>query len=330
MEIDSREDTGCPLCTSLAFKPTGQKFNLADILTRWQSEAGITLRESVWDQYTRPIPHEVILYRCNMCGFARFEPPLAGSREFYADITEKEYYVPRKWEFYQAIKDIKRRKCRRILDVGCGSGEFLNLLRRRTKDVESAGYEFSLELAYSARSQGHIVYYGPFPQAVLKGDRNALFDAACVFQVIEHVVDPASLIRDIGKLLKPKGLLIVSVPNANGPLRFFSDALTDIPPHHVSRWCSSAFRIGMPKLGFKLEKVVYEPLPDYLWDGYLPAMWDSNIWPAVICRFFDNFKRMEKKYWIFLFIKMMRSLRIKWLWGVPGHTLYTLLEFVKR
>ena len=325
-----RTNESCPLCTSSGFTPTEQTLNLPDILARWQAEAGITLRESVWQEYTRPNARQVTLYRCQECGFARFQPPLEGSREFYADITAKEYYVSEKWEFFQAIKDIKRHKSRRVLDVGCGSGQFLELLGQHTRVVECAGYEFSPEAAESARVRGHTVYEGRFPEAVLQVHKRAFFDAVCVFQVIEHIVDPVSFIRSISELLRPRGMLIISVPNADGPLRFFSDALTDIPPHHVSRWCDSAFRIGMPRLGFKVERVASEPLPDYLWDGYLPVLWESTIWPAVICRLLDKFKRMEKTDRIRWFTQKMKNLRVKWLWGVPGHTLYTVLRPVQR
>jgi len=329
MAIDSRIRKSCPFCTS-AFVSTGQTFILADILDRWQTEAGIKLRESVWHQYTRPTSLHVTLYRCRHCGFARFEPPLAGSQEFYADITAKDYYVVEKWEFFQAIRDIKRHKSLRVLDIGCGNGEFLSLLRQHTKDLDCVGYEFSPEAAESARSRGYTVHDGPFPQSVIAAGGRESFDVVCVFQVIEHIVDPYSFISSIKKLVRPGGMLIISVPNADGPLRFFSDALTDIPPHHVSRWCASAFRIGMPRLGFKVKKVAYEPLPDYLWEGYLPTMWESNIWPAVICGILDHFKRMERSERIRWFIRKMKILKVRWLRGVPGHTLYTVLQLVKR
>ena len=328
MAIDPQRDETCPLCTSYAFFPTGQTLDVVNILTRWQTEAGITLRPSVWQEYTRPSHRQVTLYRCQQCGFARFEPPLAGSREFYADITAKEYFVPEKWEFFEAVRDIKRHKSHRVLDVGCGGGEFLRLLGDGTRGVECFGYEFSPAAADLARSRGHTVYNGPFPEIVLEAEGSKPFDAVCVFQVIEHVEDPIGFIKKLGRLLRARGMLIISVPNADGPLRFFSDALTDVPPHHVTRWCSSAFHIGMPRLGYKVEKVAHEPLPHYLWDGYLPVMWDSNIWPAVCCRLLDSLKKMEKAERILWFIQKMKSLRVKWLWGVPGHTLYTVLQFL--
>lgn len=330
MAFVNRTKDSCPLCTSFAFTPTEQSFNLADVLARWQSEAGIKLRDSVWKEYTHPTGRQVTLYHCQECGFARFQPPISGSQEFYADVTAGEYYVHEKWEFFQAIKDLKRHKSRRLLDVGCGSGQFLELLGRNTRTIEYAGYEFSPEAAGSARSRGHTVYEGQFPEAVLQENETEPFDAVCVFQVIEHIVDPVRFVKAIAELLRPRGMLIVSVPNADGPLRFFSDALTDIPPHHVSRWCDSALRIGMPTLGFAVEKIAREPLPDYLWESYLPAMWESNIWPAVICNLLYNVRRMDKADRIRWFIQKMKSLRVRWLWGVPGHTLYAVLQLMEN
>ena len=54
-------------------------------------------------------------------------------------------YVSDKWEFFETLLDIERYHSQRILDIGCGSGDFLALLK--SQGLEGLGYEFSPEVA---------------------------------------------------------------------------------------------------------------------------------------------------------------------------------------
>ncbi len=314
----------CPICASTEFEPTAQILNLADILSRWQATTGVAFSPALWREYTTLGAMVVTLYRCSRCSFAMFEPPITGSQEFYANITEKNYYVSEKWEFFEALRDIEEFHVQRVLDIGCGSGDFLGLLR--TLNIDGIGYEFSPDVAELARSRGFTVYSGNFPDVILGDKGEEFFDAICIFQVLEHVAEPHQLITDARRLLRPGGLLIVAVPDADGPIRYFPDALTDIPPHHVSRWSESVFRIGMPSLDFTVKKVAFEPLPDYLWNTYLPVLWDNNIWPVQLCKSVDPDEKMARIDRILWFIDQMKTHGVKWLDGVPGHTLYVVLQ----
>jgi len=253
-----------------------------------------------------------------------FEPPVTGTPEFYTAITEKDYYVSEKWEFLEALLDIERLHSQRILDIGCGSGEFLALLKSR--GLEGLGYEFSPAVADLARTKGHTVFSGSFPEAMVATGPQEKFDVICLFQVLEHVADPIQLLEKARSLLHVGGILIVSVPDAKGPIRHFSDSLTEIPPHHVSRWCEPAFGFVASRLGFTLEKVAFEPLPSILWEAYLPVLWDSNIWPTQLCQSVDPDSKMNQAEQIIWFIDHMKNQGVKWLEGVPGHTLYVVLR----
>jgi SAM-dependent methyltransferase len=249
-----------------------------------------------------------------------FIPSLSGTSEFYEDITANDnYYVSDKWEFKQAVRDLKRYKCERVLDIGCGSGDFLALVKKKLSHIEAHGYEFNSNGAESARNRGQVVYSGLFPESVSEGI-NRPYDALCMFQVIEHFANPVGLIKNALTLLKPEGLLIVSVPNCDGPVRFFSTALTDIPPHHVTRWCEKAFRIGIQRNDLEVCEMRYEPLPSYLWDAYLPVILENTfILPKLGALL--NRKGITKR-----FIQILRVLKVKELWGVTGHSLYVVIK----
>lgn len=308
----------CPACGSLQFLPQGEPLSLPAILRRWQDVGGVIISDDLRQYYSTAGRETTRLHQCACCEFAMYCPPIVGSKEFYAAVTVNDYYVGEKWDFNQALAELQSMGMPHVLDVGCGSGHFLNLLK--SNGIIAAGYEFNHEAAEVARANGHNVL-----SDVELASIDDSFDAICTFQVLEHLAEPLSFLKTINGLLKPGGKLILSVPDAAGPIRNFPDALTEIPPHHVSRWTARTFPSCVAKVGFSLEKIAVEPLPDYLWQWYLPVMWNSGIWPAEICRHHPAAGPLTESEKIDWFTGKMRSIGMKWLPGVPGHTLYVVL-----
>ena len=302
----------CGICGSPSLEVTTETFSLEDILQRWEREADVKFTNAVWQQYTQPASPQVTLYRCPECGFKVFDPPVAGSSDFYKCITTSDgsCYTPQKWEFKQAISDIRRRGCRRVLDIGSGSGFFLDLLADSLPGVQRTGFEFNEEMSELIRSKGHEMRYGESPEILLGEEK---FDAVTIFQVLEHVVDPTQLIAIARRLLRAGGLLLIAVPDNGGPVRYFSDALTELPPHHLSRWRASTFRKGLPHLGFDVQRIAYEPLPAYLWRDYLPVILENSRLPRSIVQALNKNQRLER---------LLHKLRLQSLRGVRGHSIY--------
>lgn len=116
----------------------------------------------------------------------------------------------------------------RLLDVGCGTGGFLDLARRR-RGARVAGVELDAALAARAAARGLEVTAGDFAD-VPAGD----FDVVTMFQVLEHLPDPrAALVRAFG-LLRPGGVLCVEVPVADCVARrlFGRYWFPLLPPYH--------------------------------------------------------------------------------------------------
>lgn len=90
----------------------------------------------------------------------------------------------------------------RVLDVGCGSGEFLEVARR--EGFEVAGTEFSPAARSSVR--GSVVYRDVTEAA---GE----WDAVTLWHVLEHVRSPREMLVTIRQRMKPRGFLFVAVPN---------------------------------------------------------------------------------------------------------------------
>ena len=106
----------------------------------------------------------------------------------------------------------KFRGCRRLLDVGCGRGEFLEVMR--DAGIPAAGIELSEELVALCRGKGlEAECADMFPHLEAQPDRS--FDGIFCSQVVEHL--PPSRVPELVRLmsakLRPGGVAAVETPN---------------------------------------------------------------------------------------------------------------------
>jgi SAM-dependent methyltransferase len=101
-------------------------------------------------------------------------------------------------------------ECRRVLEVGCASGQLGRLLRERGHHV--TGIELVPDMAERARSWLDRVVTAdierdgfPFPPAS--------FDAVIFADVLEHLIDPWRVLREAALVLADDGVVVASVPN---------------------------------------------------------------------------------------------------------------------
>lgn len=97
----------------------------------------------------------------------------------------------------------------RLLDVGCGSGAFLQTMRELGWQV--SGVEPDAAAARIAREHyGLDVACGTLEEAALPARR---FHAITLSHVVEHLPDPIAALRECGRVLQPSGRLIITTPN---------------------------------------------------------------------------------------------------------------------
>lgn len=160
------------------------------------------------------------LLRCANCGI-RVLDPAPGSSDL-----ESEYgadYPPfalagrvpglltrfrRGWYTARKERWIRGLRFKSVLDVGCGTGEFLIQLRRRGIDVH--GLEPSGFAAKHAASLGLDV----FPGGVAEYRPGRTFDLITLWNVIEHMPDPAGDLIRLRDLLAPDGTIVILTPDA--------------------------------------------------------------------------------------------------------------------
>ncbi len=98
-----------------------------------------------------------------------------------------------------------------ILEVGCGSAGFALLLKSR-RPVHITGVEAFPAAASLARARVDRLIELPIENALplLQGSK---FDCIVVNDVLEHLVDPWAVLRQLGALLTPTGVVVASLPN---------------------------------------------------------------------------------------------------------------------
>lgn len=112
------------------------------------------------------------------------------------------------------IVDLLPKFSQRVLEIGCGSGQTLEMLKNKQFCAETVGIELFATAADEARSRVDAVYcmdveIGPLPEQIGK------FDLILLLDVLEHLVDPWTFLRHLkDKYLAVDGKIIISLPNA--------------------------------------------------------------------------------------------------------------------
>ena len=118
------------------------------------------------------------------------------------------FYRPQYHDRLRTIARLTGLTSGRVLEVGCGSGTFLRMLADRGFDPH--GVEISRDDAkYAREAHGLPVTEGDLATAAADGER---YDAVMLFYVVEHVTDPAELVRQAFAVLRAGGWLIAAVP----------------------------------------------------------------------------------------------------------------------
>jgi len=219
----------CPLCQGPASQPVDQ-LSRPELESLWRV-VGHCFTEDAWGAIAKD--SLVVRRRCDACGYQFFDPALAGNEAFYRQLEHAEYFAPDRPEFVRSLDMACRRGLRRVMDVGCGSGLFLDLARQA--GLETFGLELNPAAAEKARAKGHQVLDRMLHE--LRPDQAlGSLDLITFFQVLEHVPDPVAVLRQAADLLKPGGVISAAGPSAEGFYRLTPWDPHQWPPHHVSLW----------------------------------------------------------------------------------------------
>lgn len=170
----------------------------------------------------------------------------------------------------------------RIVDVGCGLGYLLSGLDSLW---ERHGVEVSGFAAERAQQWGKIVN-GTLQNAGYASDS---FEAVVLHHVIEHVVDPVDLIREIRRILKPMGVLVLGTPDFDSACarRFGEKYRLLHDKTHISLFTNDSMHRFLRDHGFVIERVEYPYFETrYFTVENLGRLFDTD---AVSPPFYGNF-----------------------------------------
>jgi 2-polyprenyl-3-methyl-5-hydroxy-6-metoxy-1,4-benzoquinol methylase len=115
----------------------------------------------------------------------------------------------------------------RLLEVGVGSGSLLSFMASRGFAVE--GCDMAREVCKHVEvTRGYRMHCGQLQS--IEGDQS--FDVIVMNHVVEHVSDPVGLLTDAARLLKPRGILHIAVPNV-GSWEARLSGWTSYQPYHL-------------------------------------------------------------------------------------------------
>ncbi|MEI7492365.1 MAG: class I SAM-dependent methyltransferase [Bacteroidota bacterium] len=168
---------------------------------------------------------EFEIAECNNCGlrFTNPRPDIQNSIRYYDsteyishDTSKKElltlvYTYARKFMLKKKFSVVNRFiKGKNILDIGCGTGEFLNYCKEQKLNA------FGVELNRKPREAAAANYSLDVREKITDfAPKNLKFDCITLWHVLEHIHDLNESMEAINKFLAPGGVLIIALPNCN-------------------------------------------------------------------------------------------------------------------
>lgn len=225
------------------------------------------------------------IVECSGCHLARVDNPTLGDRR--KDIYSKEKVIARNVKkksksqnFSRFMKRMfkkmtKRNKLKifyeglsrqlpngaKVLDVGCGDGSFLKLLKDR---FSCTGVEISEYLADLARKAGIEVFVGDFTKLDLADKK---YDGITLISIIEHLDAPWDALKKCFDIMDEKGILLLKTVNYSCFNRKIKgkDWTGLRPPDHLVYFSPVNLKGLLKKIGFSKIRISAWPFNDNMY-----------------------------------------------------------------
>ncbi len=155
------------------------------------------------------------------------------------------------WNNRKTLSRLSQHKTtgKRLLEVGVGSGSFLDVAR--TAGYEVTGCDLSPSVCkWVSENLCLPMHCGPI--AELRGD--GVFDVIILNHVLEHVEQPGTFLKEVVRLLAPNGIVHVAVPNVKSWEALLS-GWTSYEPYHLSYFDEATLLRAMDVAGLRSRKI---------------------------------------------------------------------------
>ena len=202
-----------------------------------------------------PSPEEISEYYANEFYSGDYKQLNDSSLE--VQVRDKDFYDAQRESVARDIEDVSGRPAtgQSLLDVGCGWGQAL--LWFREHGFACAGFDPAPEAVEYAQAQGLEVVHAGIEHLDVFAPRR--FDVVTLFNVLEHLSDPVTIVARIrDQVLVPGGLLVIDVPNEFNAFQLSGQAVHDLPqwwvapPAHLNYFSGSTLRALLEGEGFEV------------------------------------------------------------------------------
>jgi 2-polyprenyl-6-hydroxyphenyl methylase / 3-demethylubiquinone-9 3-methyltransferase len=153
------------------------------------------------------------------------------------------------------VEELNPQDSEKILDVGCGDGYYLYLLSNLGIKLSLTGADFDKRALESARknlgSKKVRLVWADLMKRLPFEDKT--FDKIVMSEVVEHLPDDVKGLKEVRRVLKPGGILVLTVPNANYP--FLWDPVNWTLEHLFGTHVESGFWAGIWNQHLRLYKL---------------------------------------------------------------------------
>lgn len=139
-----------------------------------------------------------------------------------------------------------------MLDIGCGSGDFLVTARENGYNVHGIDFDRRAIEIGSERFGLANLYYGTL-EDFIQDNTSGQFDVITFFEVLEHLEEPLQFFYYIKKILKTGGFIAFSVPNRKRWIK--NSVWFDYPPHHLTRWSQESIKKFLERNNFEIIRI---------------------------------------------------------------------------
>jgi SAM-dependent methyltransferase len=199
------------------------------------------------------------LYSCSHCGLHFWHPldmpDSAWHEAVYAGRDQRVLPLEPGHRFF--LSDPRAPGAGRLLDIGCGTGNFL--LASRAAGYEVTGLELNQNAARFARERlGISEVWALCLEEFVRAPRKERFDVVTFFEVLEHQARPRVFLALVKSCLREGGYVALSVPNRARWQKGIE--VLDYPPNHLTRWDTRALYNFVRAEGFDILSIREEPL----------------------------------------------------------------------
>lgn len=260
------EEVGCPLCksheTEFLFHAKDRRFANPEIFR---------------------------LVKCNNCRLSYLNPRISKDyisifyppNEYYVTLVSEDEIYSRKagiftksWIAYTKLfgvsKTMDGMPKGKVLDIGCGTGEYLKLLKEHGWDI--CGIDVNPDAITQAKKRRVKAFCGELHEAEFP---SGFFDLIVMKHSLEHLYDPVRVLEEVYRILKKSGRIMIEVPNfASVESELFRTYWSGLDvPRHLLQFSPNTLKILLEKTGFNNIKIAHSPFPGY----FISSLFDNII-----------------------------------------------------